>query len=152
MKKKQIILPDLKYENAPAVDLSLNVGFEEDKKLLRTDDRDIVLDLTQQFATERENCKRYKFYGKMKMIFRNLYAGTSEYSYLEQRLFLVGDGSDNCFGGYLPYNEFAFLRNDTYREVPVIPSVSTAEDFTGFELVLSGTTEHQAITLSLIHI
>jgi hypothetical protein len=44
MEKKQIILPKLKYEGAPESDLNLHVGFKEEKSLLRTDDRDIVLD------------------------------------------------------------------------------------------------------------
>ena len=148
MKKKQIISPESRYENAQAVDMSMRVGLENEKSLLRTDDRDIVLDLTEQFATERSNCKRYKFYGKMKMIFRNLYLGTSDYDYLEERLSLVTDGSDNCFAGYLPYNEFAFLRRDLYREVIVDQSVDSLSGFTGFELTTSGATGHIPITTS----
>ena len=146
MKKKQIISPESRYENAQAVDMLMRVGLENEKSLLRTDDRDIVLDLTEQFATERANCKRYKFYGKMKMIFRNLYLGTAPYDYLEERLYLESDGTDNCLAGYLPYDEFAFLRRDLHREVIVNQSVSDLSSFTGFELTTSGSTEHLEIT------
>lgn len=147
MKKKQIILPNLRYENSPEVDSTIRVDLESQKGLLRNDDRDIVLDLSEQFQTERSNCKRYKFYGKMKMIFRNLYLGTSDYPFLEERLFLQSDGSDNCFAGYLPYNEFAFIRNDVDRESPVDLSLSSLDTFSGFDVSKSGTT-YQHVEIS----
>ena len=70
MEKKRIILPSLRYENAPEVDSQIRLGFEEEKSLLRNDDRDVVLNLSEQFAKERADSKRYKLYGKMKMVFR----------------------------------------------------------------------------------
>ena len=146
MKKKQIILPKLRYENAPEIDTQIRVGFEEEKSILRTDDRDIVLNLSEQFKVERSECKRYKLYGKMKMIFRNLYLGVSRYDYLKERLALYGDGSDSCFAGYLPYDEFAFLRRDLYRETTSGVSVTNMSEFTGFTIITSGTTQHQNIT------
>ena len=60
------------------------------------------------------------------MIFRNLYSGTTEYSYLKQRLYLNGDGSDGNFNGFLPYDEFAFLRRDVYRQIVNPNSVTGA--------------------------
>ena len=148
MKKKQIILPKLRYENSPQVDSLLRIGFEEQKSLLRTDDRDIVLDLSEQFATERANCDRYKLYGKMKMIFRNLYLGTVDnYSYLRKRLSLRGNGTDDpYYYGYLPYDEFAFFRNEVYKEVISNTSVSSLDTFTGFNMIGSGPTGHVLIT------
>jgi hypothetical protein len=142
VEKKKIILPNLKYENAPDADINLRIGFEEEKSLLRTDDRDVILNLSEQFATERSNCKRYKLYGKMKMIFRNLYKGVSYYDYLTERLSLAGDGSDGNYCGYLPYNEFAFLRNDVYREMTPDLSVSDLSTFSEFAVITGGTTGH----------
>lgn len=146
MKKKKIILPKLRYENAPETDSQISIGFESDKSLLRGDDRDVVLNLSEQFTEERANCKRYKLYGKMRMVFRNLYAGATSYDYLRERLSLVSDGSDNNFCGYLPYNEFAFLRDDIYYETTESLSVTSLSGFTGFTMVTSGPTEHQTIT------
>jgi hypothetical protein len=153
MEKKQIILPTLRYEGAPAVDTQIRVGFEEQQSLLRTDDRDIVLNLAEQFATERSNSKRYKFYGKMKMIFRNLYFGMTDYDYLKERLYILSDGTNGDFRGYMPYDEFAFLRNDIYRETIEPISVGTTgstigsmDAFSGFTLITSGHTTHQLIT------
>jgi hypothetical protein len=148
MEKKQIILPILRYENSPESDTNLRVGFEEEKSLLRTDDRDVILDLSEQFATERADCKRYMLYGKIKMIFRNLYLGISDYGYLKERLALYTDGSDGCFAGYLPYDEFAFLRRDLYREGTPNTSINDLSTFTGFNPIVSGITNnlHQNIT------
>lgn len=153
MEKKQIILPTLTFEGAPATDIQVRVGFDEQQSLLRTDDRDIVLNLSEQFATERSNSKKYKFYGKMRMVFRNLYFGMTDYEYLKQRLYILGDGTNGDFRGYMLYDEFAFLRTDVYRETTEPISVGTTGStigsltgFTGFTLVTSGVTDHQTIT------
>lgn len=124
MEKKTIILPELRYQQAPSEDLQIKIGLESDEQLLREGDRNIILDLEEQFSKERNESKKYKIYGKLRMIFRNLYKGTSPYTNLEQYLALHGDGSNNNFSGYLPYDEFAFIRRDTYREDISIPNVS----------------------------
>lgn len=146
MEKRKIILPKLRYENAPDMDTQIRIGFEEEKTLLRTDDRDIILNLSDQFAEERAACNRYKIYGKIKMIFRNLYNGTAGYEYLRQRLSLKGDGSDGNFDGYLPYDEFAFIRRDIHRETTAEVTTASLSDFTGFDIITSGSTLHQNIS------
>lgn len=124
MEKKTIILPELKYYKSPSVDLTTRVSLETNEELLREGDRSIILDLEQQFSDERNEIKNYKIYGKIRMIFRNMYEGAAGYGNLEEYLALRGDGSDNVFTGYLPYDEFAFIRRDTYRQDISIPSVS----------------------------
>jgi hypothetical protein len=138
MKKKQIILPKLKYQGASESDINLHIGFNEEKSLLRTDDRDIVLDLSERFETERSESNRYKIYGKIKMIFKNLYSGTTTDQNI--KLYLHSDGSDLNFGGYLPYNEFAFLRRDVRRETTQEIEVNSMDEFTGFTKTMSGST------------
>ena len=148
MEKKQIILPKLKYENAPEAENQIRIGFDEEKSLLRNDDRDIILNLSEQFATERATSNKYKLYGKMKMIFKNLYLGTTPYPFLRERLYLQTDGSDNCFAGYLPYDEFAFLRTEIHKETTAEAQVSVMSGFTGFDIIQSGSTltDHRDIT------
>ena len=109
MKKKTIILPEKRYANAPSDDLSIRVDLEEEQKLLVNDDRNIVLDIAQLFSQERNNSIRYKLFGKIKVIFRNMYSSIiePEYTPLGETLSLLSDGSDFNFTGYLPYNEFA---------------------------------------------
>jgi hypothetical protein len=79
------------------------------------------------------------------MIFRNLYTGSTNYSYLEERLYLNTDGSTGDFEGSLPYDEFAFLRRDVYREVNLPTSGSVLGTFTP-NIVTSGSTAHTTVT------
>lgn len=147
MENKKIILPEKRYEKAPEEDLSLTVGFENQERLLMNDDRDIVLDIAELYSQERNESLKYKIHGKIRMIFRNMYYGLSPYTYLTERLALKGDGSNGDFNGYLPYNEFAFLRNDLFKQSVPDVTVSSLSSFDGFTAVTtSGDTSHQIIT------
>ncbi len=146
MEKKQIILPTLRYENSPSEDLQFRVDLNEEKSLLRIDDRDVILDLSEQFQKEREECLRYKVFGKIKVVFRNLYSGQAPYPYLKNKLALVGNGEDLDFTGYLPYDEFAFLRRDLFRETTNDVSLYSLSGFTGFSITTTGDTFHQKVT------
>ena len=146
---KQILLPAKKFWNAEEEDLSVRVGLENSDKLLRLGERDIVLDIAQLYDSERETSTKYKIYGKMKMVFRNLYTGTTTYTHLQHDLYLNNDGSlDSDFpSGSISYDEFAFLRKDVYREVvdPTSVSGNTLTSFTP-TLVATGYTGHTVVT------
>ena len=144
MEKKQIILPSKKFARADDQELELKLNLDNSDTLMRIGERDIILDIDEQYYKERNESINYKIYGKLKMVFRNLYSGSTPYSYLSQRLYLNGDGSDDNFDGYLPYDEFAFLRRDVYREVNLPVAKSTVE----FEpnIVKSGSTAHTTVT------
>lgn len=119
MEKKQILLPRKKFFKAEDEDLNLALSLEEDKVLLREGDRNIILDVDKQFNKERNASNNYKIYGKIKMVFRNVYSGTTTYEPLIRHLYLQGDGSDinqGSTGGYMTYDEFAWVRNDILRE------------------------------------
>jgi hypothetical protein len=115
MEKKEILLPSKRYFKAEEQDLNLSVKLENDETLLREGDKDIVLNLADLFNEERNKSVNYKIYGKIKMIFRNMYSGFTEYNPLLKNLYLAGDGTGSDIG-FIPYNEFAFLRNDVLRE------------------------------------
>jgi hypothetical protein len=116
MEKKEILLPTKRYFKAEEQDLNLSVKLENDETLLREGDKDIVLNLADLFNEERNKSINYKIYGKIKMVFRNMYSGFTEYNPLLKNLYLAGDGTGSDIG-FVPYNEFAFLRNDVLREV-----------------------------------
>ena len=83
------------------------------------------------------------------MIFRNMYTGTTLYEYLAKQIYLIGDGSDMNFNGYLPYDEFAFMRQDSLHETVTIPTTIDLTQFTGFSVTITGTTgctQHNTIT------
>jgi hypothetical protein len=59
------------------------------------------------------------------MVFRNMYSGTTSYNPLRRHLYLKGDGSDidtETTGGYMTYDEFAWIRNDVTRESNIMKS------------------------------
>ena len=94
MEKKQILQPEKKYYQAPVEDQTVSIGLETREELLREGDKSIILDLERLFNKERNDSKKYKIYGKIRMIFRNMYKGESSYSNLREYLYLHGDGSD----------------------------------------------------------
>jgi len=145
MDKKRIILPSKKFFGSINEDQTIRVGLEETENLLREGDRTIILNNAELFNKERNESSNYKIHGKLKMVFRNLYSGSSEYNPLLKRLYLVGDGSDNNFDGFLPYQEFAFLRKDVFRQVNTMQTISSLTTYTPV-LSYSGETEHVTIT------
>ena len=146
MEKKQIILPSKKFAKADEQELELKLNLDNSDTLMRIGERDIILDIDEQYYKERNESINYKIYGKLKMVFRNLYSGsTGSYEPLESSLYLNGDGSDNNFDGFLPYDEFAFLRRDVYREVNLPVTGNTLGTFTP-NIVKSGSTAHTTIT------
>ena len=138
MEKKKVILPTKRFFKAEEEDLDLRLNLDSSENLMRLGDRDVVLDIAQLFSDERNDSKNYKIYGKLKMIFRNMYSGSTTYEPLQKSLYLSGDGSDNNFDGFLPYNELAFLRNDVLREI-YVPLSGTSPTF-GVTTILTGTT------------
>lgn len=117
MENKKILLPTARYAKAPEEELNVKIDLTSDFNLLRENEKNIILDLADLYNKERNASIRYKIYGKIKLIFDNYYYGNTDYTYLKDRLYLLGDGSTPDYTGYMPYNEFAFLRNDIFREV-----------------------------------
>ncbi len=145
MIKKKIVHPTKRYSGSEAENLNIKLGLERDEQLLREGDRTIILDIAELYKKERNESTKYKIFGKSKMIFRNLYSGTTTYDALKNRLYDVGDGLDADWTGYLPYDEFAFVRCDTVREV----STATSTTVGGFNQTISlvGPTDHSTITV-----
>ena len=147
MENKNIILPTKRFANADQEDIDIRIGLDEQRNLLREGERNIILDINELFNKERNESKNYKIHGKIKMIYRNMYSGTTFYDPLNKNLYLVGDGSDNNFSGFLPYNEFALLRNDVVRETidPTSITGSSLSDYSPL-IITTGYTGHTSIT------
>lgn len=146
MEKRQIILPSKRFFKAEEESLNIRVNLDETENLMREGDRTVMLDLVQLFDEERNKSKKYKIHGKLKMVFRNLYSGTTPYVPLVENLYLINETGTNI--GYVPYNEFAFLRNDVVREVilPSSASGSTLTSFTPNIVITGGTTTGHTVT------
>lgn len=146
MKTRKIIDPSKRYEGSPEENLNVEVNLKTSQNLLREGERDIVLDINKLFNDERNECKNYKIYGKIKPIFKNLYSGSTSYMPLKKNLHILGDGSNGQYDGYLPYNEFAFFRYDVYRQQNIPLSGSTPGLFTPDVVINSGYTGYQKIS------
>jgi hypothetical protein len=144
--KKEIILPSKRYANADDQELSIKLNLETSESLLRIGDRDIILDVAKLYDDERNKSVNYKIFGKMNMVFRNMYSGNSNYEYLKERLYLIGDGSNNDFTGFIPYDEFAFLRRDLYRQVTTTPTGTTLGGEYNPVTSYVGSTGHTTVT------
>lgn len=144
MEKKQILLPSKKFFKSPEEDLTLRVNLDKNTTLMREGDKDIVLDIAELFNDERNASKNYKIYGKLKMVFRNMYSGATAYAPLSRDVYATGDGTGS-YDGYIAYNEFAFLRNDVLREQNLPTSGSSLGTFSQ-NIVLQGYTGHTTIT------
>lgn len=147
MEKHKIILPTKRFANSDEEDLDIRLNLNETRSLLREGERNIVLDINERFSIERNRSQNYKIHGKLKMIFKNMYAGDTSYDPLTKNLYLLGDGSDGDGTGYLSYNEFAFLRNDVVREI-INPSSVTGSTLNTFSpsLMVTGYTGHTTLT------
>lgn len=144
MEKKKIILPTKRFFKSDEEDLTIRINLNETENLMREGDRNVVLDIAELFDEERNKSNNYKIYGKLKMVFRNLYTGTTTYNPLLKKLYLETDDLENPIGT-LPYNEFAFLRNDVVREVNTPSSGTTLNSFEP-NITLSEIPEHTLIT------
>lgn len=145
MIKKEIILPTKRNANADIEDINIRVDLNEEKTLLREGDRNIILDINELFNKERNESNRYKIHGKIKMIFKNMYSGTTTYDPLLKNLYLIGNNVGS--GGYLPYNEFAIIRNDVVRE-KINPETITGSTLDTYSpsTIIDGYTGHTTIT------
>jgi hypothetical protein len=142
---KKILLPSKRYKKANEEDVDVKLNLETSESLMRIGDKDIVLDIAELYNTERNQSNSYKIYGKLKMIFRNMYSGSTDYTYLKDRLYLVGDGTTADWTGYIPYDEFAFLRRDVVREYNT-PQTGTTLSVFSQSLSVIGSTGHTIVT------
>lgn len=142
--KKNLLSTKYRYENSNSENTQIRIGLETEQNIIKNNDRTVILNLSEQFYKEKNKCNQYKIFGKLRMIFRNLYSGTTEYNYLKSKLSYVKNTTN--WEGYLPYNEFAFRRNDIYHETIVKEIVDDLDDFNGFEITTIGNNAHTNIT------
>jgi hypothetical protein len=146
MKKQKVLLPTKRYFNAPEEEINTLLELYNNEVLMRENEKNIVLDVAQLYQEERNESVKYKISGKLKMVFNNDYVGNSEYVYLKNNLYLTDDGSTNNFDGYLPYNEYAFLRTDILREINSPQSGDTITNFVQNIGLTTQYTGHTTIT------
>ncbi len=148
MRKNKVILPTLRYFNAPEEELNSLLELDTTQNLMRENDRNIILDVSKLYDDERNQSIKYKIYGKIRMVFNNEYVGSTQYDYLKNNLYQLGVGEVGSDTGYVPYNEFALLRNDVLREVNMPQSGGDIVNFTPDINFTGQYTGHTTITPS----
>jgi hypothetical protein len=151
MEHKKIIQNSFRFGGANSESLNLSITLSEENSLLNDNEKNIVIDAKSVFNSERNNSKSYRIFGKLKMIFKNFYYGISQYNELKKHLYLVGDGSSGNTYGYLPYNEFAFIRNDNFKRIFQEVDVDELSTFTGFTPTFKNESTHNVITEPSYH-
>jgi len=162
MKKTKVLLPTKKFFKAEEEDINLSLSLDAKDKLLREGDKDIVLNISDLFDDERNNSNNYKIYGKIKMIYRNMYSGSTSYTPLLRHLY-VSDENVSLNNGFLPYNEYGFIRNDTLREsnniihsstVPINPisTILKGTEYTGHTVTTNHTAPYKNWNLYLSYV
>jgi hypothetical protein len=146
MRKNKVILPIKRYFNAPEEELNSLMELNTTQNLLRENDRNIILNVSELYNKERNQSIKYKIYGKIKMIFSNEYSGTTQYDYLKNNLYQLGVGEAGGDTGFIPYNEFALLREDVLREVNQIQSGNGVTEYVPNIDLTTQFTEHTTIT------
>lgn len=142
------ITKNINQESTYSIPLVLN----EKNGILTDTNKNIVIDAKDVFTSERNESKSYRIFGKIRTIFKNIYYGFSNYSYLNKKLYLVSDGSDGNFLGYLPYNEFAFIRKDHIRVKYDETVVTDYSQFTGQTYQILGQNDHMNILENEAHL
>jgi hypothetical protein len=77
-KNMRILRGNQRFAGSPSGDIKLTPFIESDKRTLIQGDRNKVLNLVEQFQTEREYCSTYRFYGKIDMVYNNVITGRTE--------------------------------------------------------------------------
>lgn len=115
--------------NSENSDNNLKFSLNSEQNLLRENDYNVVIDTNEQYIKERNESIKYKIFSKIKMVFRNQYLGITSFLPLLRTFYLNNDGTGDA-SGYLQYNEFAFLRNDVFREYNETPKGYDLKNYT----------------------
>ena len=88
-KNIRIVRGSQRFAGSPDRDIKLIPYIDVDRRELIQGNRNRVLNLVEQFQTEREYCSTYRFYGKIDIVYNNVITGkTEDSSFIESMYFL----------------------------------------------------------------
>jgi len=118
----RIVLGSLRYKSSPNVDMVYPTPLIQNFKPMIEYDRTIEIGLDQLFYDERQSSEIFRPSTKFTVLFKNSYAGFTNYPPFENNLYYVNareSAIDSCpenpsvaWSGFPQYNEFDFIRND----------------------------------------
>ena len=74
-KNIRIVRGESRYAGSQNEDIGLQPLLTSDKRTLIQGDRNLVLNLQEQFHTERDYCSIYRLYGKIDILYTNVISG-----------------------------------------------------------------------------
>lgn len=120
----KVILGSLRYKTSIDTDISIPTPLIQNSKILNEFDRSIDINLSQLFDDERQKSNIFRPTCKFQVLFDNSYTGITNYAPLENNLYYINEltssflqcaanPNDVYWEGFLQYNEFDFIRNDS---------------------------------------
>lgn len=119
----RVVLGSLRYKSAPNTDFSIKLPLVQNSKEIVEYDRISNVDLQQVYDDERQASTLFRPACKFILIFKNSYAGSTNYPPFENNLYYLdttGLAAAQCalgptavsWSGIPQYNEFDFIRTD----------------------------------------
>lgn len=113
MNKFTIIPSRFKYKSAPENDQKISVSLDEKNINIIEYDRSQVINLSQVYYDERQECNIFRPTFKINFLYDNTYTGTTKYLPFQYNLYYVNPAESKSSGvwkGYPQYYEFDFYR------------------------------------------
>ena len=115
-KNIRIVRGESRYAGSQNEDIGLQPLLTSDKRTLIQGDRNLVLNLQEQFHTERDYCSIYRLYGKIDILYTNVISGETtpgiDPNFLKNMYFTpehLGCTTTPCVG----VTTISDIRNDT---------------------------------------
>ena len=77
-KNIRIVRGESRFKGSPNREMQLQPYLESTNRALHEGDRNLVLNLRDQFDFEREYSTQYRLYGKIDILYNNIISGTTQ--------------------------------------------------------------------------
>jgi len=102
-KNIRIVRGSQRFAGSPDRDIRLIPYIDVDRRELIQGNRNRVLNLVEQFQTEREYCSAYRFYGKIDVVYNNVITGKTDDSKFLESMYFLPDW-EGCRDNTIMYN------------------------------------------------
>lgn len=110
----RIVRGENRFAGSSNTDMQINVDLNGTRKDIIETERNKILNLEEQFDTERQTSTKFRIAGKITNIFNNTISGQTNYDPFKNSLFYINalsSVSDNSpWKGYPQFDEFTFYR------------------------------------------
>ena len=118
-KNIRIVRGESRFAGSPNRELQLQPFLESTHKQIHEGDRNLVLDLRDQFDFERAYSTQYRLYGKIDILYNNIISGTTQDAYFMDSMYFIPDYI-GCpqIGGVPPTSCSGLPPSSTFTMIP----------------------------------